>query len=115
MVFSRSSYLVVVSVFGDFKVHIHDWITYSGGTDRPGELCYNFIFQMTLLRWLTFLLGLLTVTLTILLFWIYLFLLTLLYVQQWPSLHWQVLNMFLSQFPFTFGQTQNGIPVSSHS
>ena len=27
-------------VFGDFNVHHKDWLTYSGGTDRPGELCY---------------------------------------------------------------------------
>ena len=31
-----------VFVFGDFNVHHQDWLTYSGGTDRPGELCYNF-------------------------------------------------------------------------
>ena len=31
-----------VFVFGDFNVHHNDWLTYSGGTDRPGELCYNF-------------------------------------------------------------------------
>ena len=30
-----------VFVFGDFKVHHKDWLTYSSGTDRPGELCYN--------------------------------------------------------------------------
>ena len=30
-----------VSLFGDFNVHHKDWLTYSGGTDRPGELCYN--------------------------------------------------------------------------
>ena len=29
-------------VFGDFNVHHKDWLTYSGGTDEPGELCYNF-------------------------------------------------------------------------
>ena len=29
-------------VFGDFNVHHKVWLTYSGGTDRPGELCYNF-------------------------------------------------------------------------
>ena len=29
-------------VFGDFNVHHKDWLTYSGGTDQPGELCYNF-------------------------------------------------------------------------
>ena len=31
-----------VLVFGDFNIHHKDWLTYSGGTDRPGELCYNF-------------------------------------------------------------------------
>ena len=29
-------------VLGDFNIHHRDWLTYSGGTDRPGELCYNF-------------------------------------------------------------------------
>ena len=32
----------VVFVFGDFNVHHKDWLTYSGGTNRPGELSYNF-------------------------------------------------------------------------
>ena len=31
-----------VFVFGDFNVHHKDWLTYSSGTDKPGELCYNF-------------------------------------------------------------------------
>ena len=31
-----------VFVFGDFNVYHKDWLTYSGGTDRPGKLCYNF-------------------------------------------------------------------------
>ena len=31
-----------VFVFGDFNIYHKDWLTYSGGTDRPGELCYNF-------------------------------------------------------------------------
>ena len=56
-----------VFVLGDFIVHHKDWLTYSGGTDRPCELdCY--FSQMTLLRWLTFLLGSMTSTLTVLLF-----------------------------------------------
>ena len=29
-------------VSGDFNVHHKDWLTYFGGTDRPGGLCYNF-------------------------------------------------------------------------
>ena len=31
-----------VFVYGDFNVHHKGWLTYSSGTDRPGELCYNF-------------------------------------------------------------------------
>ena len=31
-----------VSAFGDFNVHHKDWLTYSGGIDRPVKLCYNF-------------------------------------------------------------------------
>ena len=29
-------------VLGDFNVYHKDWLTYSGGTDQPGELYYNF-------------------------------------------------------------------------
>ena len=32
-------------VFGDFSVHHKDWLTYSGGTYRPGELCHSFCFK----------------------------------------------------------------------
>ena len=39
-----------VFVFGDFNINHKDWLTYSGGTNRPGEVCYNFLYQMTLLR-----------------------------------------------------------------
>ena len=31
-----------IFVFRDFNVHHKDWLTYSGETDQPGELCYNF-------------------------------------------------------------------------
>ena len=34
-----------VFVFGDFNIHHKNWLTYSGGTDQPGELCYNFIIN----------------------------------------------------------------------
>ena len=69
-----------VFIFRDFSIHHKDWLTNSGGTDQPGELCYNFqwklpseLFQMTLLRWLTFLLGSQAVILIVLLFWFYFF------------------------------------------
>ena len=29
-------------LFGDFNVHHKDWVTYSGGTGRPGKFYYNF-------------------------------------------------------------------------
>ena len=51
-----------VFVFGDFNVHDKNWLTYSGRTDRPGELCYNFSILNDLLRCLTFLLRSLTMT-----------------------------------------------------
>ena len=57
----------------------------SGVTDKPGKLCYIFTNSNDL-RWLTFLLGSLTVTHTVMLFWIYLFLLMLVFFLQWLSL-----------------------------
>ena len=44
-----------VFVFGDFNVHLKDWLTYSGGTDRLVNSVIIFLSQMTLIRWLTFL------------------------------------------------------------
>ena len=69
-----------------------------------------FLSQMTLLRWLTFLLGSLTVILIVLLFWIYLFLLMLVFVLEWLSLHWKNLIMLLYQFPLTFQLIHTGMP-----
>ena len=49
-----------VYVFDDFHVHHKDWLTYSGGTDRLVNSAIIFLSHMTLLRWLTILLGSLT-------------------------------------------------------
>ena len=38
-----------VFVFGDFNIHHEDWLAYSGGTSRRGELWYNFSNSVTLL------------------------------------------------------------------
>ena len=38
-----------VFAFRDFNVHHKDWISYSGGTDRSGELCY---LKWPYLKWL---------------------------------------------------------------
>ena len=41
-------------VFGDFNVHHKNWLTYSGGNDRPGELCYNFSISNDLTQMVNF-------------------------------------------------------------
>ena len=43
-----------VFVFGDFNVHYKDWLTYSCGTDQPGELCYNFSISNDLTQMVNF-------------------------------------------------------------
>ena len=65
-----------------------------------------FLSQMTLSRWLTFLLKSQTFILTVLLFWIYLFLPMLVFVLQWLSLQWE------SRLSIKF---TTGCPISSHS
>ena len=87
----------------------HLVLTYSGGTDRPGELCYIFSISNDLTQMLNFPT------------WIpdcdshspallELFLLTLVFVLQWLSLNCKILIMFLAQFPLTFHPIHNGMP-----
>ena len=76
--------------------------SYSGGTNRPGEPCYNFSISKDRTQILFFLLRSMAVTLAVLLFW------TLVFVLLWLSLHWKVLIMLVSQFPLIFVQTQCG-------
>ena len=74
-----------------------------------------FLFQMTLLRWLTFLFRSQTVILRVLLFWIYLFLLTLVFVlQRFPSIRkfWSCYCLSIHWLSIKF---TTGCPVSSHS
>ena len=43
-----------VFVFRDFNVHYKDWLTDSGGTDRPVEPCYNFSISNDLAQMVNF-------------------------------------------------------------
>ena len=43
-----------VFVFGDFNIHHKDWLIYFGGTDRTGELCYNFSISNDLIQMVNF-------------------------------------------------------------
>ena len=80
--------------FGDFNIHHKDWLTYSGVTDRTGELSYNFFVSNDLTQMINFPTR------------VhdceshspanYFFLLTLVFVLQWLSLHWEILIMLLT-------------------
>ena len=70
-----------VFVFEDFNIHQKGWLTYSGRTDRPGELWYNFSISNDLTQMVNFPTQI-PVTLTVLPFKIYLFLLPLVFVLQ---------------------------------
>ena len=54
MRFSWSTHYTNVFVFGDFNIHHKDWLTYSCGTDRPGELCCNYSISDDLTQMLNF-------------------------------------------------------------
>ena len=86
-----------VFVFGNFKSHHKDWLSYSGGLPN----CYNVYISNNLTQMVNFptwipdsdshspaLLDL--------------FILTLVFVLQWLSLHGEILIMLLSQFLLTF-------------
>ena len=88
-------------IFGYFKIHHKDWLSYSGGTNRLVN-CYlrptfsdsEFSYsdpKLSLSQYCSF--GFITI------------LLTIVFVSQWLSLHWEIM-MFLSQFPLTC-QTHN--------
>ena len=87
-----------VFVFGVLKVHLKDWLTYSGWNDRTDDLTQIVNFP----AWIP---GCDSHSPAIL----DLLLLILAFILQWPSLHWEILFMLLSQFPLTFHQTQKGI------
>ena len=91
-----------VFVFGDFEIHYKHWLTYSDGTDRPGELCYNFSISNELTQMVNFPMRIPDCD--------YFFLWTLIFVLQWLSLHWEILIMLLSQFPLTFQLIHNRMP-----
>ena len=92
-----------VFVFGSFNIHHKDWLTYSGGTDQPGELCYNFSISNDLTQMVNFPI------------WIPDFdyhspALLDLFLSSDSSICSTILIMLLSQFPLTFHQIYNGMP-----
>ena len=59
-----------VLVFGNFNIYQKDWLTYSRGTDQPGELCYNFCISNDLTQMVNFPTWTPDWIIIVLLFWI---------------------------------------------
>ena len=96
-------------VSGDFNAHHKDWLIYSGGTDRSGELWYNFSISNDLIQIINFptwipdcdshspaLLDLFISSD-----------ISICSTMAFPPL--EILIMLLSQFPSTFHQIHNGM------
>ena len=112
MKFSGSTHLLMFLSFGDFNVHHKDWLTYSSGTDGSSELCYNFSNDLS--QTVNFPLASQTVILTVLIFWISFFLLTLVFVlQRFPSIEksWSCCCISFNRLSIIF---TTGSPVSRH-
>ena len=95
-------------VFGDSNVHHKDWSTYSGRTERPGELCYNFSVSNDLTQMVNFSSEIRDCDFhSHALFDLFLFL-HLFSLFGFPTI--RKLCMLCSQFPLTFHHIHNGIP-----
>ena len=102
MRFYQLSHLLMF-LFGDF-IHHKDCLTYSDGSDRPGELCYNFSTSKDLVQLVNFPTQIPTVTLTVVPFF-YLFIysyvricFTTAFTSLWNSDH--VVVTVCSDFPW---------------
>ena len=88
------------------SIHHKDWLIYCGGTDRPGESCYNLSIAKSCTQMINFppqIPGCDSCSSSFLHLF---FLLMKVFVLQWFSLCLEILIM-LSQFSLTFLQTQS--------
>ena len=99
-----------VFVFGDFNVHHKDWLIYSGGTNRPGEFCYNFCISNDLTQMVNFLKRIPDCDSHCPALLDLFFSSDASICSTMLSLHLEILIMLLSQFPLTFHHIQNGMP-----
>ena len=53
MMFSRSNHLLMCCLWR-LNIHHKDWLTYSDGANRPGELCYNISISNDLTQMVNF-------------------------------------------------------------
>ena len=106
MWFSRST-LMLMFFFEEFNVRHKDWLTYSDGTNWPGEVCYNFSISNDLTQMVNFSTWIPDCDSHSSALWIYFSLLTLVFILQWPSLRWGILIVLLSQSALSFHQALN--------
>ena len=102
-----------VFVFGDFNIHLTHWLAYSGGTDRPGEHCYDFCISNDVTQMVNFhacIPDCDSHSSTLLDF----YLLALVFVLQWCSLYWEILIMLFS-FHWLSVKLKTGCPISLYS
>ena len=78
-------------VFGDFNVHHKDRLTYSGGTDRSGELYFSFSISSNLTQTVNFLTRIPYCDSHSLALLDYFYLLTLVFVLQSLSLYLEII------------------------
>ena len=95
-----------VFVFGDFNVHHKDWLNYFGGTDQPGELCYNFSISNDLTQMVNFPIRIPACDSHSPALLDYFFLLKLVLVLQWLSLHWEILMLVSVSIDFPSNSRQ---------
>ena len=97
------------NMFGKFNVHHKDWFTYSGGTDRSGDFCFNFKISNDLTQMLNFPTQIQncdshsSTVLNLFLSSDASICSTLVF------LHWKILIMLVSQFPLAFHHFHNGL------
>ena len=102
-------------VFGDFNVHHKEWLYYSGGIDRPGELCYKFSTLNDLTQMVNFATHIPHCDSRNPVLLDFFISSDASIVLQWLSLHWEILIILLSQFHRLSIKFATGCPVSLHS
>ena len=110
MRFSRSTHLLMC-VFRNFNIHHNNWFNCSEveliNLVNSVTIFLSPLWPYQMVNFPTWI----TVILTVLLFWIYFFLLMLVFVLQWLSVHWEILIMSVCFHWFSYKLKTRG-PLS---
>ena len=102
-------------VFADFDVHRKDWLTNFGRTDRHGELCYDFSISNDLTQMVNFPNRIPDCYHHSHALWFSFFLLTIVFILEWLSLHWKFWSCCCLCFHWLSVKLKRRCNVSSHS